>query len=162
MSLHKVKSPKLPSRSLKLIHEYSKPITRGDWRTFPRITMKVCIKNSAYLFTNKRQLFDIVHRNIYHELYNISKSVLFWLINRQFQFIKCHTIIPLATMTRRQMIYVASYNNELIKLPNCGQKKFFKDNEDIMKAYEKNNKLKNGNTYRGIRRRHIHNLLNIY
>jgi hypothetical protein len=42
-----------------------------------------------------------------------------------------------------------------MKLPNCGQKKFFKDNEDIMKEYEKNNKLKNGKTYKKNRSRYI-------
>jgi hypothetical protein len=30
-----------------------------------------------------------------------------------------------------------------MKRPNCGQKKFFKDNEDIMKLYVKNNKRNN-------------------
>jgi hypothetical protein len=142
-------------RALQLISEYSKPITRGDWRTFPRITMKLCIKNSDYLFTNKRRLFDIIHGARYHELYNMPKGDLFWLINDQFEFIKYHTIIPLATMTKRQMVYVASYNNELMKLPNCGQKKFFKDNQDLMKGYEKNNKLKNGKTYKENRSRRI-------
>ena len=28
----------LPINALQLISEYSKPITRGDWRTFTRIT----------------------------------------------------------------------------------------------------------------------------
>jgi hypothetical protein len=40
----KVKSRKLPSRALQLIREYSKPITRGDWRTFPRITKEKFVK----------------------------------------------------------------------------------------------------------------------
>jgi len=122
---------------------------------FPQIAKDLYIKNADYKYTTKRLLFDIVHGERYHELYNMPKSDLFWLITDQFEFIKCHTIIPLDTMTKSQMVYVASYNNELIKLPNCGQKKFFKNNQDIMKEYEKNNKLKNGKTYKENRSRHI-------
>jgi hypothetical protein len=124
-------------------------------RTFPQIAKELYIKKADYIHTTKHLLFDILDGSRYDELYNMPKGDLFWLITDQFEFIKCHTIIPIDTMTKSQLVYVASYNNELMKLPNCGQKKFFKNNQDIMKEYEKNNKLKNGKTYKESRSRRI-------
>ena len=53
--MRKVKSRKvpkrnLPTRALQLIREYSKPITRGDWRTFPRILNKIYLKYMDQLY----------------------------------------------------------------------------------------------------------------
>ncbi len=145
-----LKARTLPSRALLLISEYSKPITRGDWRTFTRITMETYIKDKAKLdnFTNTRLLYKLVHRNMYETLYKMDKGELFWLIMEQFEIIKYHTIIPLIDMTKREMIYVEIQNEEIMKRPNYTQKKFFKNNQDIMILYTKNNKLKNEMTNR--------------
>lgn len=139
----------LPSRALILISEYSKPITRGDWRTFTRITMETYIKDKdkLYNFTNTRLLYELLHKNMYDRLYKMTKGELFWLITHQFESIKYHTIIPLVDMTKREMIYVEIQNEEIMKRPGYKQKKFFKNNQDIMILYTKNNPLKNGNTF---------------
>ena len=146
---HALTSHSLPSRALQLISEYSKPITRGDWRTFPRITMEKYIKDKDKLdhFTNTRLLYDLVHRNMYERLYNMPKAELFWLIIDQFKIIKYHTILPVCDMTKLEMIYVEIQNEEIMKQPNFKQKKFFKNNEDLMQLYMKKNKL-NINTRR--------------
>ena len=154
LTSHTLPSRALPSRALQLISEYSKPITRGDWRTFTRITMETYIKDKDKLdhFTNTRLLYELVHRNMYEHLYNMPKAELFWLIIDQFKIIKHHTILPLCDMTKLEMIYVEIQNEEIMKQPNYKQKKFFKNNEDLMQLYTKNNKLnintrqKNNNT----------------
>ncbi len=153
----KLPSRKLPCRALQLIREYSKPLTRGDWRTFPRITMDTYVKEKDKLnnFTNTRRLYELVHRNMYEELYEMSKRELYWLIMVQFKLIKYHTIIPLDDMSKREMIYVEIKNEEIMKQPNYKQKKFFTNNQDLMKLYTKTNsrlydfkfRRKNGNTY---------------
>ena len=136
-------SRKLPSRALQLISEYSKPITRGDWRTFPRITKEKFVKYKDELDSINRRLYDLVHRNMYDYLYRMDKVHLFWLIFHQFEAIKYHTIIPLLDMTKYEMIYVAIQNEEIMKKPNYKQKNFFKNNQELLKLYTKNNKLKN-------------------
>ena len=140
---------KLPSRALQLISEYSKPITRGDWRTFTRITMEKYIKDKDELdFCNKtRLLYELVHRNMYEHLYKMDKVNLYWLIFHQFESLKLHTIIHLLDMTKHEIINVEIQNDEIMKRPNYKQKKFFKNNEDLMQLYTKNNKL-NINTRR--------------
>jgi hypothetical protein len=58
----------LPCRALKLISEYSKPLTRGDWRTFERaITNNVFINeiDTLYNFEKNRALFKLVHTNMH-------------------------------------------------------------------------------------------------
>ena len=150
----------LPSRALILISEYSKPITRGDWCTFTRITMETYIKDKdkLYNFINTRLLYKLVHRNMYNSLYKMPKGELFWLIMGQFELIKYHTIIPLVDMTKSEMFYVEIQNEEIMKRPNYKQKKIFKNNQDIMILYTKNNPLKNGNTlFKNNRTRRINN-----
>jgi len=152
-----VPSRQLPCRALQLIREYSKPITRGDWRTCSRITMDTYVKDKDKLnnFTNTRRLYERLHRNMYERLYRMSYSELYWLIKDQFEKIKYHTIIPLDDMRRIEMIYVEIQNEEIMKQPNYKQKKFFKNNQELMKLYEKNNnrlydfsfRKKNGNRY---------------
>jgi len=156
MMSRKVKSRKmpkriLPTRALQLIREYSKPITRGDWRTFPRIINEIYLKNMDELYINikTRPLHGLLHRNRYDFLYNMTKEDLFWYIHSQFQQIKCHTIVPLINMTKQRMIYVAVHNQVIMNNPGYRQKKFFKNNQKLMKYYVKNKKLKNGNTYKG-------------
>ncbi len=138
-----LRSHTLPSRALKLISEYSKPITRGDWRTFPRITMETYIKDKDKLakFTNTR-LYELVHRNMYKHLYKMIKEDLYWIVLRQFELIKYHSIIPIGDMTRLEMIYVEIQNEKIMKHPNYKQKNFFKNNQELFKRYIKNNKLK--------------------
>jgi hypothetical protein len=58
----------LPSCALTLIREYSKPITRGDWRTFERaITSNVFINeiNTLYKFEKDCSLYKLVHTNMH-------------------------------------------------------------------------------------------------
>ena len=138
---HKKSSRQLPCRALQLIREYSKPITRGDWRTCSRITMETYVKDKDKLMN--RQLYERVHRNMYEELYSMDKGDLYWLIFHQFEKIKYHTIIPLVDMSRHEMIYAEIKNQEIMKHPNYKQKNFFKKNQELMKLYTKNNKLKN-------------------
>lgn len=155
--LRKLPSRQLPCRALQLIREYSKPITRGDWRTCSRINLETYVKDKDKLnnFTNTRHLYGIVHRNMYERLYRMSESELYWLIIHQFNLIKYHTIIPINDMTRIEMIYAEIQNEEIMKQPNYKQKKFFKNNQELMKLYEKTNsklydfkfRKKNGNTY---------------
>ena len=72
--------------------------------------------------------------------------------------IKYHTIIPLVDMTKSEMFYVEIQNEEIMKRPNYKQKKIFKNNQDIMILYTKNNPLKNGNTlFKNNRTRRINN-----
>ena len=56
----------LPCRALHLIREYSKPLTRPDWRTFERsITSNIFIHEIDTLYRLKRTcaLFKLVHTN---------------------------------------------------------------------------------------------------
>ncbi len=138
----KVQTQMLPCRALQLISEYSKPLTRGDWRTCSRIKMDTYIKDKDKLDIINKTLYELVHRNMYERLYGMTKCQLYWLIFHQFESIKCHTIIPLLDMSRHEMIYVAIQNEEIMKRPNYKQKKFFKENQDILKLYIQNNKLK--------------------
>ena len=58
----------LPLRALRLISEYSKPITRDDWRTFERaITTNEFINeiDTLYNFEKNRALFKLVHTNMH-------------------------------------------------------------------------------------------------
>ena len=67
----------LPCRALRLISEYSKPITRGDWRTFERaITTNVFIDeiDTLYNFEKNRALFKLVHTNMH---LNIDKCMYY-------------------------------------------------------------------------------------
>ena len=138
-----LRSQALPCRALQLISEYSKPITRGDWRTFPRITMKTYIKDKGKLFNLKNtRLYELVHRNMYEHLYKMTKEDLYWLVFHQFELIKYHSIIPIGDMTRLRMIYVEIQNEKIMKHPNYKQKNFFKNNQGLFKHYIKNNKLK--------------------
>jgi hypothetical protein len=69
----------LPSRALKLISEYSKPITRGDWRTFSRsITIGTYINDINNITRFKTYaLYKLVYTHmrqspfymLYHHLY---------------------------------------------------------------------------------------------
>ena len=96
-----------------------------------------------------------MHRNMFDYLYSMSKEDLFWLITDQFQVMKCHTIIPLIDLTKHQMIHVEILNETIMKRPGYREKKFFKNNQDILKLYVQNKKLKNGKTYRANRFRYF-------
>ena len=57
----------LPCRALHLIREYSKPITRPDWRTFERsITTNIFINeiDTLYKFERDCALFKLVYTNM--------------------------------------------------------------------------------------------------
>ena len=142
VSSHKVPLRQLPCRALQLIREYSKPITRGDWRTCSRIKLDTYVKDKDKLDINNKRLYELVHRNMYEHLYKMDKVNLYWLIFHQFESLKLHTIIPLLDMTKHEMIYVEIQNQEILKHPNYKQKNFFKNNQELLKLYVKNNKLK--------------------
>ena len=137
----------LPCRALQLIREYSKPITRGDWRTCSRIKMDTYVKDKDKL--NNRRLYGLVHRNMYEHLYKMDKVNLYWLIFHQFESLKLHTIIPLLDMTKHEMIYVEIQNREIMKHPTYKQKNFFKNNQELFTLYVKNNKLKPNHRNKG-------------
>jgi hypothetical protein len=77
----------LPCRALQLIGEYSKPITRGDWRTFTRITKdKYIIEiDKLYKFKNTSRLYKLVHTNMHLNidmcLYDMTQEELDIFIN---------------------------------------------------------------------------------
>jgi hypothetical protein len=53
----------LPTRALKLIHEYSLPITRPDWKTFKRpINIVYFIERVSQY--NRRRVFQLVKKNM--------------------------------------------------------------------------------------------------
>ena len=58
----------LPINALKLISEYSKPLTRGDWRTFERVITKdkyIIEIDKLYKFKNTSRLYKLVHTNMH-------------------------------------------------------------------------------------------------
>ena len=58
----------LPINALKLISEYSKPLTRGDWRTFERVITKdkyIIEIDTLYKFKNTSRLYKLVHTNMH-------------------------------------------------------------------------------------------------
>ena len=65
----------LPSRALKLIHEYARPVTRPDWRTFERpITPEIFIVQVRDLtILHKNELFMKAYLNMrysdFHTMY---------------------------------------------------------------------------------------------
>jgi hypothetical protein len=80
----------LPSRAIKLIGEYSKPLTRPDWITFPRmITNTVFINeiDTLYNFEKNCELFKLVHTNMHLHidlcLYDMTQEELDAFINYQ-------------------------------------------------------------------------------
>ncbi len=71
----------LPCSALQLISEYSKPITRPDWRTFPRtITKNVFFFDSDNL---NKELRTIISKNKYDYIYAMTKEDLIKLIYKQ-------------------------------------------------------------------------------
>ena len=59
----------LPSSSLTLIREYSKPLSRPDWRTFQRtITTNIFINEINALYRLKRtyKLYNLLHTNMHN------------------------------------------------------------------------------------------------
>jgi hypothetical protein len=76
----------LPCRALQLISEYSKPITRPDWRTFPRtITKNIFFYESNNL---NEGLYNIVRKNKYDYIYSMSKKKIIDYIYKQNAIIK--------------------------------------------------------------------------
>jgi hypothetical protein len=74
----------LPCRALDLIHEYSKPLSRPDWRTFERpITSNVFIHEIETLYKLKRtcKLYRLVYTNIHMNIDVMSKEELNDFIN---------------------------------------------------------------------------------
>ena len=78
----------LPCRALHLISDYSKPITRPNWRTFERaITNNVFINeiNTLYNFEKNCALFKLVHTNMHLNidmcLYDMTQEELDDFIN---------------------------------------------------------------------------------
>ena len=63
MLYYNIKMLNLPSRALQLIHEYSKPVTRPDWRTFQRKIHTIYFIQSIEIF-NELNVFKIVKKNM--------------------------------------------------------------------------------------------------
>ena len=56
----------LPSRALLLIHDYSRPMTRGNWRkSIPIISTYRLYTRVQYLFNVRKNLHTIILHNIY-------------------------------------------------------------------------------------------------
>ena len=56
----------LPSRALLLIHDYSRPMTRSDWRkSKPIISTYRLYTRVQYLFNCRKNLHTIILHNIY-------------------------------------------------------------------------------------------------
>lgn len=76
MSLHSRTLPSrtLPSRALSLIHEYSKPLTRADWRNSkPIVTHYQLYLHVKYTTINykkiKRIVLNNIHQTEWHKMY---------------------------------------------------------------------------------------------
>ena len=76
MSLHSRTLPSrtLPSRALSLIHEYSKPLTRADWRNSkPIVTHYQLYLHVKYTTINykkiKRIVLNNIHQTDWHKMY---------------------------------------------------------------------------------------------
>ena len=64
----------LPARALLMINEYSKPMTRPDWRNCKRMTQKILFKELTAL-TNKIKSFRI---NIFDKvLFNMRQTIFY-------------------------------------------------------------------------------------
>ena len=62
----------LPARALRIINEYSKPVTRPDWRKCKRMTQKLLFKELLSL-TNK---ITTIHINIFDKvLFNMRETL---------------------------------------------------------------------------------------
>jgi hypothetical protein len=124
----------LPSRALQLISEYSKPITRPDWRTCKRITQKDASNHIRMLDKSPktRQLYRLVHRNMYDYLFEMKRKDLIDLIIYQDSKTKyIHKVDELNNSTMRQLV-----------LTEIFQEKKMKQHEEILKQRKINNILK--------------------
>ncbi len=64
----------LPSRALSLIHDYSRPLTRADWRqSKPIITpyeLYLHVKYTTHNYTKiKRTILNNIHQTEWHKIY---------------------------------------------------------------------------------------------
>jgi len=66
----------LPNRALKLISEYSKPITRGDWRTFIRTLSNNIFLNDIQKLNNYNTLGIFTIVNKYDYIYPMNRQEL--------------------------------------------------------------------------------------
>ena len=123
----------LPFHALRLISEYSKPLTRPDWRTFTRrITKRKYIKDIDKLDEddNTYLLYELVHRNMYDYLYSMTKNKLIELIIKQEKIIKRYSFNPFDDMTKHELIYFE------INIENIMNK------HNIIKSLKKEKKLR--------------------
>jgi len=94
-------------RALQLIREYSKPITRPDWRTCKRITQKDACNHIRILDKSPktRQLYRLVHKNMYDYLFEMTRKDLIDLIIYQESKTKhLHKVDDLNNSTMRQLV----------------------------------------------------------
>ncbi len=64
----------LPSRALLIIHEYSKPLTRPDWRTCKRMTQRILFEDLINLTHNINSL----ELNIYDVVLSYMRETAFY------------------------------------------------------------------------------------
>ena len=63
---HVLPNPMLPNRALLIIHDYSRPMTRGNWRkSKPIISTFRLYTRVQYLFNVRKNLHTIILYNIY-------------------------------------------------------------------------------------------------
>ena len=125
----------LPSRALQLIREYSKPITRHDWRTCKRIITKETYENDITILDNLIKgspLYKIVHRNTYDYLFSMNRQDLVDLIIDQEN----------KTKYLHKIDILNSCSMYLLVLYEIGQERKMKQHEEILKQRKINNILK--------------------
>ena len=137
----------LPSRALQLIREYSKPITRPDWRTCKRITKKDASNHIRMLDKSPktRQLYRLVHKNMYDYLFEMTRKDLIDLIIYQESKTKyLHKVDDLNNSTKRDLVLI-----EII------QEKKMKQHEEILKQRKINKILKEKKRLRHVKKKYF-------
>ena len=64
----------LPARALRIINEYSKPMTRPDWRKCKRMTQKILFKELTVLTNN----IISIHTNIFDKILFYMRETMFY------------------------------------------------------------------------------------
>ena len=71
----------LPNRALRLISEYSKPVTRPDWRNSKPIITTYELFSIYYIIFNNIDLQEIIIKNVYDtDWYDMYSTIKFCII----------------------------------------------------------------------------------
>ena len=137
LPFHALPTHALPTHVLRLISEYSKPMTRPDWRTFNRnISMDTFIKDKDNLSLCKKThlLYRLVHMNMYDYLYIMTNDELINLLINQ----ECKTNY----YHEREQLYIRTKHGLVLTLISQEKDIKQKQNEDIMKKRKQDEKRK--------------------